>query len=482
MTPLSDNQIKQQLKQLQALMLETERRHTMLLERLHPDQYLSALNLLDYLTLRSTDIRELQDALHVRGLSSLANAESHIRNQLIAVLKIFNGPDEKTVIDYSSSRALLEQRAKVLFGKLPGDSIPSIMVTLKTSHAYDFPAVKKLLRSGMNIARINCAHDSETIWLELVKSVRQASTSTGLPCKIYMDLAGPKIRTVIPEKSGRILLEEDDGFYFSDQKKLTRDLPVVGSTLPGLAGRLKEGERVLFDDGLFEAKVTSVKKELAKLVVVRVSSKKPYLKKEKGINFPDTQLDLPALTDFDRHCLPFILQHADLVGYSFVHSTTDLTELKKEMKDKKLPLILKIETREAFSHLPGLLLKAMEEEYFGVMVARGDLAVELGLERLSEVQEEICWICEAAHAPLIWATQVLETMNKRGMATRSEATDAAYGSMAECVMLNKGPHTVQAIKALRNILERSSSHHLKKRYRLRPLSIAKAFLSVAPFS
>jgi pyruvate kinase len=102
--------------------------------------------------------------------------------------------------------------------------------------------------------------------------------------------------------------------------------------------------------------------------------------------------------------------------------------------------------------------------------------VEIGFERMSEIQEEILWICEAAHVPVIWATQVLETLNKTGVATRSEITDATHAAMAECVMINKGDHTIKVIETLRDILQRTGGHHIKKRYTFRSLNIAKAFL------
>jgi pyruvate kinase len=118
----------------------------------------------------------------------------------------------------------------------------------------------------------------------------------------------------------------------------------------------------------------------------------------------------------------------------------------------------------------------MHDANLGVMIARGDLAVEIGFERLSEIQQEILWICEAAHVPVIWATQVLETMNKTGFATRSEISDASMGIMAECVMLNKGPFVVKTVETLADILKRLSGHMDKKRYINRPLAIARSFL------
>jgi pyruvate kinase len=152
-------------------------------------------------------------------------------------------------------------------------------------------------------------------------------------------------------------------------------------------------------------------------------------------------------------------------------------EINKYATHKRPAIILKIERLSAVQNLPSLLMNGMKDEALGVMIARGDLAVEIGFERLSEIQEEILWICEAAHVPVIWATQVLETLNKTGYATRSEITDAAMGVRAECVMLNKGKYIVKTIKTLDDILTRQLGHVNKKRYIMRPLGIAKTFIN-----
>jgi pyruvate kinase len=143
-----------------------------------------------------------------------------------------------------------------------------------------------------------------------------------------------------------------------------------------------------------------------------------------------------------------------------------------------MPLILKIETRRAFDNLPALLLAAMRSAAAGVMIARGDLAVECGYERLAEVQEEILWMAEASHMPVIWATQVLERLAKEGIPSRAEITDAAMGERAECVMLNKGPYILAAVRALDNILTRMQAHQRKKTAMLRQLGLADRFLQV----
>ena len=140
-----------------------------------------------------------------------------------------------------------------------------------------------------------------------------------------------------------------------------------------------------------------------------------------------------------------------------------------ELGAAHLGLIVKVETRRAFEHLPEILLGAMTGPAAGVMIARGDLAIECGWERLAEVQEEILWACEAAHLPVVWATQVLETLAKTGQPSRAEITDAAMGGRAECVMLNKGPHIADAMRTLDDILRRMQLHQSKKRPLLRAL-------------
>ncbi len=147
--------------------------------------------------------------------------------------------------------------------------------------------------------------------------------------------------------------------------------------------------------------------------------------------------------------------------------------------------MLKIETQRGFERLPEMLFAAMAARAAGVMIARGDLAVECGYERMAEVQEEILWACEAAHMPVVWATQVLETLAKTGLPSRAEITDAAMGERAECVMLNKGPHILDALRMLDDILKRMQAHQTKKRPLLRalkawqpPVGIADSALSI----
>ena len=181
------------------------------------------------------------------------------------------------------------------------------------------------------------------------------------------------------------------------------------------------------------------------------------------------------MTDKDLHDLEFVARHADLVALSFVHSAADVERLYGELDRLKAPelgVILKIENRAAFDCLPELLMTASKRRRIAVMVARGDLAVEIGFERLAEVQEEILWLTEAAQVPVIWATQVLESLAKNGLPSRGDVTDAAMSARSECVMLNKGPYIGDALRFLTDVSRRMSQHADKTFATHRRLSVA----------
>ncbi len=472
---------------LRADMLRTDRERRKLLESAHPQQHISARNLLHYLVLRCRDLRELQETLHCMGLSSLASCESHTLAQVEAVLQhlgeVFS---EGVFCDFFTAKRLLQQRAHQLFGPKADPHIPHLMVTLDTEMAEDYPQVRALLSAGMNVARINTAHDDTDVWLAMIQNVRKAVRATGHACRIYLDLAGPKIRTTIPgkgRKKGRLKVAAGGAFWLvAADTVVPPEVRAVGCTFPDILSALRPGDRVLFDDGLYEAVVEKAEAGAALLRLMRASASKPRIREGKGINFPDTELPAIGLTEADRAVLPFAAKHADLLGFSFVRHPAEVAQLQSLLQQhgaEQLPIVLKLETYEAVQNLPALLFQGMRAAIFGVMIARGDLAVEIGFERLSEIQEEILWLCEAAHAPVIWATQVLETQAKSGVATRSEVTDAARAAQAECVMLNKGRYIIEVLNSLRDILNRSGGHHVKKRYIFRPLSIAEHFFQEA---
>jgi pyruvate kinase len=293
----------------------------------------------------------------------------------------------------------------------------------------------------------------------------------------------------IPPKQQKLLLKVGDTLVLTrshdpghpaqyDQKKQLVRPARVGVSLPEFFDCVRPGEPISLDDGKIGGIIREVGPEEVRVEITRARPSGERLGAEKGINVPETTLCFPSLTKDDLEALKFAVQHADIVGYSFVRKEEDVHELQRRLAGlggKHLGIILKIETREGFEQLPRLLLAAMRSRAVGVMIARGDVAIECGYQRLAEVQEEILWICEAAHLPVIWATQVLESLAKTGVPSRSEITDAAMGERAECVMLNKGPYIVTAVRILDDILRRMQSHQEKKRSMLRKLNVASAF-------
>jgi len=486
------------------------------------------------------------------------------------------------------------------------------MVTMPTEASEDYLLVRQLLDRGMNCTLINCAHDDAHAWGRMIAHVRRAEQDLGKPCRILMDLAGPKLRTGPIEPGARVLkwrprrdafgrvsapariwlmpanhpepppstadallpvhgcglaeLGAGDRIEFTDTRGASRSLEVVatvgdgrwaeatqtayvapgirfrlarsravkrssgrshdqvvvgdlppqeqalvlhegdvliltrqlipgkpatsdaqgrllapasiGCTLPEVFTSVRPHERIWLDDGKIGGVITSVTAEQISVAITEARAGGVKLGVDKGINLPDSDLKLPALTAKDLEDLPFIAENADLIGYSFVREPSGVAELRSHLErlgGGDLGLVLKIETRRAFQGLPDLLLEAMRRPSAGAMIARGDLAIECGYERLAEVQEEVLWICEAAHVPVIWATQVLENLAKSGQPSRAEITDAAMGQRAECVMLNKGPHILEAVEVLDDILRRMQAHQTKKRSLLRQLKLAGSF-------
>lgn len=281
----------------------------------------------------------------------------------------------------------------------------------------------------------------------------------------------------------KVLLLSADFQTDADVPSLEGDVVgAVACTTPGVVDRLAIGAPVWIDDGKIGGEV---ERRCPSGVVVRITRAAPTgakIKSEKGLNFPEASLALPALSDKDLKDLDFVCRHADMVGLSFVESVEDVDVLRAELRRRNaafLPIVVKIETRRAVQNLQDILLKTIGLHPIGVMIARGDLSVELGSVRMAEIQEEILWLCEAAHVPVIWATQVLETIAKKGVRSRPEFTDAAMGVRAECVMLNKGPYVLDAVRSLSAVLSKMQEHQHKKIARLRALRWGRADVSPA---
>ncbi len=248
----------------------------------------------------------------------------------------------------------------------------------------------------------------------------------------------------------------------------------ISCTLPEIFNDVKVGEPIYFDDGKMEGVIKEVSVEELLIEITHTKKKGGKLRADKGINLPESDLRVRGLTEKDKADLAFVAANTDAINFSFVNTAQDVKDLQTELEklDEQPGIILKIETRKGYRNLPEILLQAMQTFPIGVMIARGDLAIETGWKNFAGIQEEILRICEAAHVPDVWATQVLETLAKKGVPTRAEITDAAAAQRAQCVMLNKGPYIENAVKMLDKILRRAQNLQKKKERPLPPLSDA----------
>ncbi|NIA26896.1 MAG: hypothetical protein GWP02_02490 [Desulfobulbaceae bacterium] len=567
------------------------------LAAVHPDFRDGALNLVHYLALRQADVHDLQEGLSALGLSSLDRAESDVvasiravRAALAAMSPGSGGESHREPSTHRLIGARIDANRRAIFGDSPADRDAAIMVTLPTEAGSNRSLVSELIATGMNVARINCARDSQETWASMVENVREAAEESGSACKIVMDLAGPKIRTgdlrpgprvfhikprrdpmgrtiaprrirlipddvawrgtkvsIIPVPSEcieyahegdqirfkdtrgkkrklNVILKDEKGLVVETYKgayiasgtklRLIRDaegekltyrvseLPPIeqpillrpGDTLilhkddiagaPAVEDTLGDitepahiscrqpevfefvavGERVSLNDGKIGGIVEATTDDRLDIEITKAKPTGSRLRSDRGINFPDSDIKLPGLTATDRDDLEFVATHADAIGLSFIKRPADIIMLQDALDEYSglhPGIIIKIETKKGFKNLPKLLLTAMRRYPAAVMIARGDLAVECGWERLAELQEEILLLCEAARVPVIWATQVLEGKTKKGQPSRAEISDAALAQRADCVMLNKGPHILAAIRMLDNILCRMQGRKLR---------------------
>ncbi len=601
--PAADDleEIREQLLELRRQLLAFEQEQAALLAAVAAPYRASARNLLHFVAFHRHNHHRphqpsLQEALRRRGLSTLAGCDPHLLASLNGVIGVVEclcgttahspdgdtGPGEPIApVSFEQGHALLRRHSEQLLG-----SARAVMVTLPAAATDDPALIPELVSAGMDVGRINCAHDTPAVWTALVGQVRTAAQAQERPCRVAMDLAGPKLRTgplpplpgvvaarperdrygrlqqparilalpagstapagsdpelvqlpvvgdswrgldsgdrlrsrdasgrwrelvvdqrldhgvllhcrqhcrfvaglvfrqeggpvrlevaPLPECPGELLLKQGDRLRLCGEPikdagksavKGAGEPPArVRCSLPEVLNNLEAGQRVLFDDGRIAAVVVATASEgqqEVELEIVQARAKGSRLRADKGINLPDTSLRIPALTAKDRDDLALACRLADLINVSFVRSEADITCLQQALADQQSPcggLVLKIETHQAFLNLPRLLLSAMTQPIpLGVMIARGDLAVECGWDALGGIQEEILRVCAAAHLPCIWATEVLDTMAHRGTPTRAEITDAAMGARAEALMLNKGAHITETVRTLRRITDRS---------------------------
>lgn len=441
----------------------------------------AAENLAHYLALRRRDLGALQLRLSALGLSSLGRSEAKTLAALDAIIATLRRLCGEADAPYPSREAMQAGEAAIrdasarIFGATPPSPRAVVMVTLPSEAADDPALARRLLEAGMGCARINCAHDDAGAWAKMIANIRGAEQALGRSCRVLMDIAGPKCRIEQLRAPEKLRLYRGDRFALVETLDLETRGPVAAlPSFPEAIRQLAQGAEVWISDGKIGARVVGKVADGVELEVFSARAKGERLKVEKGLNFPTTELRLPPLTQKDLQDLDFVAAHADLVGFSFVQEPADVELLQEQLAARRgerarQAIVLKIETPLAVRNLPRLILRSARRHPTAVMIARGDLAVELGFARLSEMQEEILWLCEAAHVPVIWATQVLDQLIKDGAPSRAETTDAAMAQRAECVMLNKGPYLVEAVTFLRDVLARMDRHQSKKFARFTPL-------------
>lgn len=443
----------------------------------------SKQNLCAFLALQKALNPALHSYLVEEGFSSIQMMSPHVLYSLNKILSHLSLQDQKSghYIDVKDARFLKNQRNQELLGKSQEDSV-SIMVTLDQAMLETPEIIKDLLNAGMTIARINLARDYH-VWKRLVTNIRAAEREMGFikqnrKCKIYMDLPGPKIRVndfkkfTIKVRKGDIIRIYKSRHYLGKPKE-NGEPASIGITLPEALRNVRPKDKVFFDDGKICAVVVAVQDKYLDIKITLTQNKTEHLKPHKGVNFPDSlvHLNVPAITERDIQMLSEIIPFIDLVGISFIHHPNDIRIVKEYLEqypERKIGIIAKIETKDALFSLSKIILEGLNLDLFGVMIARGDLAVEVGYKQLAKAQEGILEICRAAHVPVIWATNILQSMNKKGIPLRAELTDAFMGLRADCIMLNKGPYVSNSVKLLQQLEQINQDPLLKFRNSIIP--------------
>ncbi|KAD7480497.1 hypothetical protein E3N88_03633 [Mikania micrantha] len=597
------------LKAIRLHALAMEQWNASRLKQCHGRHAISAANLIHYMALRSLDVDQIKDELSSVGLLNLETINPYVIASLSAGIQMLEnlkstslgGSEKGKAGDRSEfTMSMMTNKANsnrdFLIGPLQDERI-HIMVTVGGEAISNETFIIDVLKKGATIIRINCAHGDPSIWSEIIRRVKMSSQMLEIPCRILMDLAGPKLRTgkmkpgpcvikISPKKNeyGNMItaaqvwvaqkgagpppshvspdavlyvdgqdfltnIETGDTVKFSDARgkqrslriskkfpvfngvgfmadcaktcyvqngtklyakgdkkraafgcvvdvpptetfvrlrvgdllvitrneELTCSTPRVTCSSGYLFDSVKPGEPIAFDDGKIWGVIKGASISEIVVSITRAGPRGTKLGPEKSINIPESKIQYEGLTSKDIIDLDFVGTHADIVGISFVRNVNDIVVLQQELEKMKLEhlgVVLKIETKDGLKNLAVLILEAMKlPNPLGVMIARGDLAVECGWELMADIQEQILSICSAAHVPVIWATQVLESLVKSGVPTRAEITDVACGRRASCIMLNKGKHILEAIATLDTIL-RSSSTIAKVKAEVKPLVIS----------
>ncbi|MEE4598448.1 pyruvate kinase [Streptomyces sp. DSM 41524] len=351
-----------------------------------------------------------------------------------------------------------------------------------------YDQLKSLIEAGMNVARFNMSHGSHPEHEERYHRVRKASEETGHAVGVLADLQGPKIR-LETFKDGPVELVRGDEFIITTED-VEGDRTICGTTYKGLPGDVSKGDQVLINDGNVELRVTAVEGPRVRTIVIEGG----VISDHKGINLPGAAVNVPALSEKDIEDLKFALRMGcDMVALSFVRDAADVRDVHRVMDEvgRRVPVIAKVEKPQAVANMTEVVAA-----FDGVMVARGDLAVEYPLEKVPMVQKRLIELCRRNAKPVIVATQMMESMITNSRPTRAEASDVANAILdgADAVMLSAessvGSYPIETVKVMSRIVE-AAEHELLSRG-LQPLvpgkkprtqggSVARAAAEIADF-
>jgi pyruvate kinase len=312
--------------------------------------------------------------------------------------------------------------------------------------------LRRLVRAGMDVARLNFAHGDAETHRENVERIRSAAEAEGRPVAIQVDLQGPKFRTGTLVESG-VAVEEGDTVTLTTRDLVGRSpeaLPVQNEDFPDLVA---DGDRILIDDGLIELSVLSTTEQDVRCEVVTGGS----IQSNKGMNLPGVVAELPSMTERDREDLSRALAwEVDWIALSFVRSAKDLDKLKgliQDQTDRPVPVMAKIEKPEALDRIAEII-----EAADAIMVARGDLGIEIPTERVPMAQKRIIALCNEAGVPVVTATQMLDSMIRNRRPTRAEASDVANALLdgTDAVMLSGetaiGRYPIESLETMVRII------------------------------
>ncbi|MBH5334338.1 pyruvate kinase [Streptomyces pactum] len=323
-----------------------------------------------------------------------------------------------------------------------------------------YEQIKALVEAGMDVARLNLSHGTYAEHEERYRRVRKASAETGRSIGILADLQGPKIR-LGRFREGPVLLERGDEFTITVEK-VEGDQHRCGTTYHGLAADVSKGERILVDDGRVTLEVVGVDGPRVNTIVIEGG----MVSDHKGLNLPGVAVSVPALSDKDVEDLRWALRTgADVIALSFVRNADDIIDVHRVMDEecRRVPVIAKIEKPQAVENL-----EAIVDAFDGIMVARGDLGVEMPLEQVPVVQKRAVKLAKRNAKPVIVATQMLDSMIDNSRPTRAEASDVANAVIdgTDAVMLSGetsvGTYPVETVKTMGRIVAAAEQDILAK--------------------